>query len=155
MASRWCSTRRGPTFRHELDTDYKGNRKETPDIFVPQVPLIPRGDRRPADPADRGARRRSRRRDRHAGDPRRGEGIDVIIVTGDRDSYQLVSDPHVKVLYNKRGVSDYALYDEAGIFERTGVTPRNTAELRSAPWRSERQPARCPGHRREDRRPSS
>ncbi|MCX6509664.1 MAG: hypothetical protein NT081_02480, partial [Actinobacteria bacterium] len=47
----------------------------------------------------------------------------VIIVTGDRDSYQLVHDPHIKVLYNKRGVSDYALYDEAGIFERTGVKP--------------------------------
>src|SRR5581483_997731 len=52
------------------------------------------------------------------------EGIDVVIVTGDRDSYQLVRDPHVKVLYNKRGVSDYALYDEAGIAERClGVTP--------------------------------
>ncbi|MEM8620482.1 MAG: DNA polymerase I, partial [Actinomycetota bacterium] len=50
-------------------------------------------------------------------------GDDVIIVTGDRDSYQLVADPHVKVLYNKRGVSDYVLYDEAGIEERTGVRP--------------------------------
>ena len=47
----------------------------------------------------------------------------MIIVTGDRDSYQLVRDPDVKVLYNKRGVSDYAFYDEAGIEERTGVTP--------------------------------
>jgi DNA polymerase-1 len=47
----------------------------------------------------------------------------VIIVTGDRDSYQLVDDPGVKVLYNRRGVSDYALYDEAGIKEKTGVTP--------------------------------
>ena len=46
-----------------------------------------------------------------------------MIVTGDRDSYQLVSDPHVKVLYNRRGVSDYALYDEAGIEEKTGVRP--------------------------------
>ena len=27
------------------------------------------------------------------------------------------------MLYNKRGVSDYALYDEAGIAERTGVSP--------------------------------
>ena len=53
----------------------------------------------------------------------RDRGDDVIIVTGDRDTYQLVEDPHVKVLYNKRGVSDYALYDEAGILERTGVTP--------------------------------
>jgi len=33
-----------------------------------------------------------------------------------------VRDPHIRVLYNKRGVSDYALYDEAGIIERTGVT---------------------------------
>ena len=31
----------------------------------------------------------------------------------------------MKVLYNKKGVSDYALYDEEGIFERTGVTPEN------------------------------
>ncbi|MCS5679347.1 MAG: DNA polymerase I, partial [Acidimicrobiales bacterium] len=53
----------------------------------------------------------------------RDAGRDAIIVTGDRDSYQLVEDPHVRVLYNKRGVSDYALYDEAGIEERTGVRP--------------------------------
>ena len=51
------------------------------------------------------------------------KGHQVIIVTGDRDSYQLVRDPHVRVLYNKRGVSDYSLYDEAGIQEKTGVTP--------------------------------
>ncbi len=34
----------------------------------------------------------------------------------------------MKVLYNKRGVSDYALYDEAGILERTGVTPSSYVE---------------------------
>ena len=47
----------------------------------------------------------------------------VVIVTGDRDSFQLVQDPYIRVLYNKRGVSDYTLYDEAGILERTGVAP--------------------------------
>jgi DNA polymerase-1 len=56
------------------------------------------------------------------------EGHDMLIVTGDRDSYQLVRDPHVRVLYNKRGVSDYAIYDEAGIVERTGVTPAQYAD---------------------------
>ena len=57
------------------------------------------------------------------------DGIDVVVVTGDRDSFQLVSDPHIKVLYNKRGVSDYALYDEAGIAERCGgVTPAQYPE---------------------------
>ncbi|MFM8553852.1 MAG: DNA polymerase I, partial [Acidimicrobiales bacterium] len=53
---------------------------------------------------------------------------ELIIVTGDRDNYQLVADPYIRVLYNKRGVSDYALYDEAGILERTGVTPKQYAD---------------------------
>ncbi|GIR34832.1 MAG: hypothetical protein CM15mP49_02170 [Actinomycetota bacterium] len=49
--------------------------------------------------------------------------IETIVITGDRDSYQLVEDPYVKVLYNRRGVSDYILFDEEGIRERTGVAP--------------------------------
>src|SRR3954468_7153483 len=118
----------GPNFRHALDADYKGTRKETPDVFVPQIPLIhevvetlavpvieldgTEADDVIATLAERAA----------------ADGTDVIIVTGDRDSYQLVRDPHVKVLYNKRGVSDYALYDEAGILERTGVTPAQYPE---------------------------
>ena len=53
----------------------------------------------------------------------RNESIPVVVVTGDRDAFQLVQDPFVKVLYNRRGVSDYSLYDEAGIFERCGVEP--------------------------------
>jgi DNA polymerase-1 len=53
----------------------------------------------------------------------RDRGDEIFIVTGDRDAYQLVEDPYVRVIYNKRGVSDYANYDEAGIKERTGVTP--------------------------------
>ena len=119
----------GTNFRHELDADYKGNRKETPDLFVPQLPLDPRGGRRAAHPDPAGPRRRGRRRDRHARRrARRPRASTSIIVTGDRDSYQLVSDPHIKVLYNKRGVSDYALYDEAGILERTGVTPAQYPE---------------------------
>jgi DNA polymerase-1 len=51
----------------------------------------------------------------------RNESIPVVVVTGDRDAFQLVEDPYVKVLYNRRGVSDYSLYDEAGIFERCGI----------------------------------
>jgi DNA polymerase-1 len=113
----------GRTFRDDLDVEYKANRKETPDIFAPQLPLIyevvdtlriptlvvegVEADDVIATLATRAA----------------AEGTDVVVVTGDRDTYQLVSDPHVKVLYNRRGVSDYVLYDEAGIFERTGVTP--------------------------------
>ena len=114
----------GSTYRNELDSEYKAGRKETPDLFRSQLPLIHEvlealeiqqleitgveADDVIATLATQAA----------------AAGIDVVIVTGDRDSYQLVHDPHVKVLYNKRGVSDYALYDEAGIAERClGVTP--------------------------------
>ena len=84
----------------------------------------------------------------------RDRGDDVIVVTGDRDAYQLVEDPHVKVLYNRRGVSDYVLYDEAGIQERTGVTPADVPAVRRPAGRPVRQPARaCPGWGRR-RRPS-
>jgi DNA polymerase-1 len=111
------------TFRHERDPEYKANRIAAPDILRQQLPLVRQvvdtlgvtaieqvgveADDIIATFATLAAAR----------------GDDVLIVTGDRDSYQLVQDPHIKVVYNKRGVSDYALYDEAGILERTGVHP--------------------------------
>ena len=42
-----------------------------------------------------------------------------------------MQDPYVRVLYNKRGVSDYSLYDEAGIVERCGVPPSQYVLLAS------------------------
>src|SRR5437868_1763238 len=112
-----------PTFRHALVDDYKAGRAEAPDILRQQMGLvrqvvealkIPLLEVPGYEADDIVATLATQARDR---------GDDVIIVTGDRDTYQLVEDPHVKVLYNRRGVSDYVLYDEAGIFERTGVTP--------------------------------
>ena len=114
----------GPTFRDAMDADYKAGRQETPAVFSAQLPLV----REVLDTlcipvltvdgveADDVIATLATRAD--------DGGLDVIVVTGDRDTFQLVHDPHVRVLYNKRGVSDYALYDEAGILERTGgVTP--------------------------------
>ncbi|MFV2040332.1 MAG: 5'-3' exonuclease H3TH domain-containing protein, partial [Acidimicrobiales bacterium] len=112
-----------PTFRHHRVPTYKAGRKETPDILRQQMGLvrqvvqtleIPIVEIEGYEADDVLATLATQARD--AGD-------DVIVVTGDRDVYQLVEDPHIKVLYNKRGVSDYALYDEAGIEERTGVKP--------------------------------
>ena len=117
-----------PTFRHEAEPQYKAQREAAPDILRQQMGLVREvldalgiatvdeagweADDLIATACDRIVER----------------GDDVIIVTGDRDSYQLVSDPHVRVLYNKRGVSDYALYDEAGIEEKTGVRPEKYVE---------------------------
>ena len=117
-----------PTFRHDRLDSYKGNRDATPDLLRQQmgivrevvetlaVPVLDLAGFEADDIIATLAAEAERR------------GDDVIIVTGDRDSYQLVRDPHVRVLYNKRGVSDYALYDEAGILERTGVKPSDYVE---------------------------
>jgi len=113
----------GGTFRDEIVDDYKGGRDETPADLPPQFDMIrdvlealaiPVVSAEGFEADDVLATLASEARDR---------GHPVIIVTGDRDSYQLVEDPYIRVLYNRRGVSDYALYDEAGIEERTGVLP--------------------------------
>jgi DNA polymerase-1 len=117
-----------PTFRHEFLDDYKAGRQETPDILRQQIGLvrqvvaalhIPIVEVAGYEADDVIATLATEARDRDE---------DVIVVTGDRDVYQLVEDPHVRVLYNRRGVSDYVLYDEAGIKERTGVTPAEYPE---------------------------
>ena len=48
--------------------------------------------------------------------------MDVAIITGDRDAFQLVSD-HVTVLYPERGVCDLARMTPAAVQERYGLTP--------------------------------
>ncbi len=112
-----------PTFRHAQVETYKANRSAAPDILKQQMGLvrqvldalrIAQLDKSGFEADDILATLATQAA---------AAGIDVLIVTGDRDSYQLVSDPHIKVVYNKRGVSDYAVYDEAGILERTGVVP--------------------------------
>ncbi len=115
--------RHEPTFRDSLVADYKAGRPPTPEPLIQQVELIrqfvtalgvPAVDAVGYEADDILATLATQLRD---------AGRDVVIVTGDRDSFQLVEDPHVRVLYNRRGMSDYVLYDEAGIVERTGVTP--------------------------------
>jgi DNA polymerase-1 len=112
------------TFRKEMDETYKQGRKETPDLFRSQLPLIRQVLEALAVPVLEVAGVEADDVIGTLAVRAAAQGMDVIVVTGDRDSYQLVRDPHLKVLYNKRGVSDYALYDEAGILERTGVTPQ-------------------------------
>ncbi len=113
----------GATFRDEMVADYKAGRAETPDKLLPQFDMIreimgalaiPVVEAPGFEADDVLATLATEARDR---------GTDVVVVTGDRDSFQLIEDPHVRVLYNRRGVSDYSLYDEAGIVERCGVPP--------------------------------
>jgi DNA polymerase I len=111
-----------PTFRHEQYVEYKAGRRETPDDFRSQLSLIfevldALGIRRLSAPgyeaddiiatlATQGA----------------AVGMDVLIVTGDRDTFQLIND-RVTVLYNSRGVSDMRRFDPAALVQKYGLTP--------------------------------
>lgn len=46
----------------------------------------------------------------------------IEVVTGDRDLLQLVRDPQVRVLFTVKGVSELAVFDEAAVQQRYGVS---------------------------------
>jgi DNA polymerase I len=111
-----------PTFRHEKYVEYKAGRTKAPDEFRGQISLIfevldALGIRHLSAPgyeADDIIATLAARAEE--------QGDDVLVVTGDRDTFQLISD-HVTVLYNSRGVSDMRRYDPASLHEKYGLTP--------------------------------
>jgi DNA polymerase I len=58
----------------------------------------------------------------------REEGIPVMVVTGDRDAYQLVSDG-VRVMSTSRGITETKVYDAGAVVERYGVAPELVTDL--------------------------
>src|SRR5438309_11146458 len=49
--------------------------------------------------------------------------IPVMVVTGDRDAYQLVDDGTVKIMTTSRGITDTRVYDRDGVIDRYGIPP--------------------------------
>ncbi|HEX3362794.1 MAG TPA: DNA polymerase I [Solirubrobacterales bacterium] len=58
----------------------------------------------------------------------RAEGIEVMVVTGDRDAYQLVGDG-IRVMSTSRGITETKIYDVAAVEERYGVPPTLITDL--------------------------
>ncbi|GIU83360.1 MAG: DNA polymerase I [Acidimicrobiales bacterium] len=112
-----------PTFRHEISPTYKAHREKAPDPLRQQLDLVREVVRSlgvaeleaPGYEADDVIATVATRL--------ASEGLDVVVVTGDRDALQIVRDPHVKVLYNRRGVSDYVLFDEKAVEQKFGIPP--------------------------------
>jgi DNA polymerase I len=52
----------------------------------------------------------------------REKGIDVMVVTGDRDLFQLI-EPGVRVMATSRGITDTKVYDREAVLERYGIPP--------------------------------
>ncbi len=58
----------------------------------------------------------------------REQGIEVMVVTGDRDAYQLVAEG-VRVMSTSRGITETKVYDVAAVEERYGVPPELITDM--------------------------
>ncbi|MFD9689682.1 DNA polymerase I [Kitasatospora sp. NPDC059146] len=116
------------TFRSAEFPDYKANRAKTPDEFKSQIGLI--GELLDAMHVPRMTVEGFEADDIIATLATAAEaaGYDVDIVTGDRDSLQLVTD-HVTVLYPTKGVSELTRFTPEKVTEKYGVTPRQYPDL--------------------------
>ncbi len=119
----------GPTFRHSDYSEYKAGRKPTAPELRPQFDLV-------YDCLDAMGVRRLTCPTFEADDilgtiARRCEeaGIQALLVTGDRDSMQLVSETS-HVLYTKRGVSEVVRYTPEKVKEDFGVLPHQIPDLK-------------------------
>ncbi len=114
------------TFRHQLYPQYKATRDAPPEDLLPQIPLVHELVdamdipvlRVPGFEADDLIATLARRA--------AAQGLDVVIVSGDKDLLQLVSD-HVHMfdpMHDKR-------YDRAAVIERFGVPPEQVVEVQA------------------------
>lgn len=117
------------SFRTREYEEYKGNRGETPPEFKGQIPLLQdalramnitvlekedyEADDILATLADRG----------------QAEGYRVLVVSGDRDTIQLVNDDVTLLYPNTQGVSQLKRYDPAAVIERYGVRPEQYPDI--------------------------
>ncbi|MEX0658050.1 MAG: 5'-3' exonuclease H3TH domain-containing protein, partial [Egibacteraceae bacterium] len=117
-----------PAERLAILPEYKGNRRETPDAFRSQLPLI-------GEVLDALAIPQVTIDGVEADDLiatyatlASGSGMDTLVVTGDRDAFQLV-DEHTSVLYTRRGISDTVVMDAGAIAAKYGVGPDRYPDL--------------------------
>jgi DNA polymerase-1 len=120
IAVAWDVSRQ--TFRTESYPEYKATRSAAPDHFRSQLPLI--------DEVLETLQITQLRMEGYEADDLIAtltklaidEGWEVLIVTGDRDAFQLVGGP-VRVVYTRRGISDTVIADEGWVEERYGISP--------------------------------
>ena len=113
-----------PTFRHKEFKDYKATRVKAPDDLYAQIPRvkeivkafnIPIAEKEGYEADDLIATFARKTEKLHP-------DVEVIVVTGDLDTLQLVGD-RTKIFALRKGMSDSVLYDKKAILERYGLKP--------------------------------
>jgi len=119
----------GPTFRHEQFDAYKAGRRETEDDLRTQFPLLKdllcqmgiavcETPRYEADDILGTFAKKCE-----------SEGVDALLVTGDRDALQLI-DTHTHVLMTKKGISETIEFDRDVLKEQYGLEPDRMRDLK-------------------------
>ena len=117
----------GSSGRKEVYSEYKAQRSSRPDLLREQWPHL--------EPLVAAFGYRNLKVEGYEADDviasiaeraKRAEGgrdpIEVMVVTGDRDAYQLVDDT-VKIMTTSRGITDTRVYDRQGVIDRYGIPP--------------------------------
>lgn len=119
---------KGGTFRHQLLKQYKGTRKPTPPELISQLPLLQQ--------LLRGLGVAYFEKQGYEGDDilaslatlAQHEGYRTLILTGDRDSFQLIDD-WTNVLYIGRHFSDLRVMDDDALVEKYNVSAKQYPDL--------------------------
>jgi DNA polymerase-1 len=118
------------TFRSIEYAEYKAQREAAPDAFKSQLPLI--------DEVLQALSVAQLRLEGYEADDLIASlstqaieaGWEVLVVTGDRDAFQLVH-PHLRILYTRRGITDVVVADEDYVLARYGIRPQQYVEYAS------------------------
>jgi DNA polymerase-1 len=118
----------GPSFRATEYPEYKGNRGETPSEFFGQTELL-------EDAMQSMNITTLTKKDYEAddilaslADQASAAGFKVLVVSGDRDTFQLISDD-TTILYPIKGVMNLARMDDAAVVERYGIHAKQYPDL--------------------------
>jgi DNA polymerase-1 len=121
----------GPTFRHEEFVDYKAHRPKGPDELYGQIPMVKEVLKALGIPI---FEKQGFEADDVIGTlaekAKKNKGIQVVIVTGDLDTLQLVDGDKVVVFTLKKGVSDTIIYDEKEVEKRYGLSPNQVIDFK-------------------------
>ena len=121
--------KKAPTFRHKQYEDYKAGRKKMPPELAEQFPVV-------KELLEKLAINIFEIEGFEADDLigtlayfSRDKGIEVYIVTGDKDALQLADD-NIKVVINKKGMTEKEIYDKDRMLSDYGVTPKQFIDVK-------------------------
>lgn len=115
------------TFRNQMFENYKGTRKPTPTELVSQFPILKTMLKAMN---IKFIELEGVEADDIIGSITRLYDTENIVITGDRDAFQLINN-NTFVMFTKKGISETVLYDEKQLMLDFGVTPQQIIDLKA------------------------